>query len=344
MGNTGMLLHTFLEEKQQTPLEAGAGLTAILSQIAQAGKIISHTMRQAGLGSTLGGTGNINVHGEAVKKMDIYANNAFKKSFESASQIVAMITEEDEKPVIFSENLSSGQYIVYLDPLDGSSNIDVNGPVGSIFSIHKLEAPATNSLSTGKQKNEGEINASLLRKGVDQISAGYILYSSSTMLVYSSGKGVHGFTLDPDREEFLLSDENIKIPKRGKTYSVNQGNYQKWFSPTKRYIDHLLEHAPDDGRPYSSRYIGALIADVHRTLLNGGIYLYPGEVEKPEGKIRLLYESAPMSYIVEQAGGKGSTGMERILNIQPTAIHQRTPILIGSYNDVSLAEEFMRNE
>ncbi|MBQ27708.1 MAG: class 1 fructose-bisphosphatase [Nitrospiraceae bacterium] len=332
MNNIGTPLTLFLREGQQGHPEATNEFTILLSQISLAGKMISREMSRAGLANVLGVTGDINVHGEVVKKMDVYANNAFKQAFQHGAQVIAMVTEEDENPVVFQENQSSGRYVVYLDPLDGSSNIDVNGSVGSIFSIHRLNDVA--SLPT---------NPDLLKKGIDQAAAGYILYGSSTMLVYSCGKGVHGFTLDPASGEFLLSHENMKIPSRGHTYSVNEGNYQKWPAPTQRYIDHLHKPIPDDGRPYSSRYIGALVADVHRTLLTGGIYLYPGEAKNPEGKIRLLYESSPMGYVVEQAGGKASTGTKRILDIQPTTIHQRTPIFIGSYDDVSLAETFMRD-
>ncbi len=333
MGNIGTPLTRFLLEEQQGRGEATGDFTVLLSQIGRAGKMISREMSRAGLANVLGVTGDVNVQGEVVKKMDIYANDAFKQAFQHGAQVIAMVTEEDEDPIAFPENQPSGKYIVYLDPLDGSSNIDVNGPVGSIFSIHRVNDGASRPT-----------NADLLRKGIDQAAAGYILYGSSTMLVYSCGKGVHGFTLDPGIEEFLLSHESIRIPTRGKTYSVNEGNYQKWPSSTQRYIDHLREKAPDDGRPYSSRYIGALVADVHRTLLTWGIYLYPGEAEKPEGKIRLLYESAPMGYVIEQAGGSASTGTDRILDIQPTAIHQRTPIFVGSRDDVSLAETFMRGE
>ena len=333
MGNIGIPLTRFLLEEQQDHPEATDEFTMLLSQISHAGKMISLEMSRAGLVNLLGVTGNVNVQGEVVKKMDIYANDVFKQAFQNGAQVIAMVTEEDEDPFAFPENQPSGRYIVYLDPLDGSSNIDVNAPVGSIFSIHRVNNGASQPTNTA-----------LLRKGINQSAAGYILYGSSTMLVYSCGKGVHGFTLDPDIGEFLLSHENMKIPTRGNVYSVNEGNYQKWPSPTQRFVDHLHEHAPDDGRPYSSRYIGALVADVHRTLLTGGIYLYPGEADKPEGKIRLLYESSPMAYIVEQAGGSASTGTERILDIQPTAIHQRTPIFIGSRDDVSLAETFMRDE
>ena len=333
MGNIGTPLTRFLLEEQQGHPGATGEFTILLSQISLAGKMISREMSRAGLANVLGVTGDVNVQGEVVKKMDVYANNAFKQAFRHGAQVIAMVTEEDEDPIAFPENQPSGRYIVYLDPLDGSSNIDVNGSVGSIFSIHRVNDEASPTT-----------NADLLRKGIDQAAAGYILYGSSTMLVYSCGKGVHGFTLDPGIGEFLLSHENMKIPPRGNVYSVNEGNYQKWPSSTQRYIDHLREYVPDDGRPYSSRYIGALVADVHRTLLTGGIYLYPGEAEKPEGKIRLLYESAPMGYIVEQAGGRASTGTERILDIQPTTIHQRTPIFIGSREDVTRAEEFVRGK
>ena len=344
MSTIGTPLTRFLLKEQQGHPKATGEFTILLSQIGLAGKMISREMSRAGLANVLGVTGDVNVQGEVVKKMDVYANNAFKQAFRHGAQVIAMVTEEDEDPVAFQENQPSGRYIVYLDPLDGSSNIDVNGSVGSIFSIHRTATETTEFVNRVTGETTELVRTELLKKGTDQAAAGYILYGSSTMLVYSCGNGVHGFTLDPGIGEFLLSHENMKIPMRGKTYSVNEGNYQKWPTSTQRYINHLRENAPDDGRPYSSRYIGALVADIHRTLLTGGIYCYPGEVKKPEGKIRLLYESAPMGYIIEQAGGKASTGAVRILNIQPTAIHQRTPIFIGSHDDVSLAEAFMRNE
>ena len=332
MGHIGTPLTRFLLEEQQSYPDATGEFTMLLSQISLAGKMIARTMSRAGLANALGTTGDVNIQGEGVTKMDVYANNAFKQAFRHGSQVIAMVTEEDEEPVAFPENQPLARYIVYLDPLDGSSNIDVNGSVGSIFSIHRMHNDHTPT------------NANLLNKGINQAAAGYILYGSSTMLVYSCGKGVHGFTLDPGIGEFLLSHRDITIPHRGTTYSVNEGNYQQWPSSIRRYIDHLRDSPPHDGQPYTSRYTGTLVADVHRTLLTGGIYLYPSETKKPGGKIRLLYESAPMGYVVEHAGGKASTGTERILDIQPTALHQRTPLVIGSRDDVSLAETFIRNE
>ena len=344
MADIGTPLTRFLFDEQQGHPEATGDFTILLSQIALAGKMISHELSRAGLADLLGTTADINVQGEIVKKMDIYSNNAFKQAFQHGAQVIAMVTEEDEDPVVFPENHPAGKYIVYLDPLDGSSNIDVNGPVGSIFSIHRTTIETTEIVERVTGKATEVIRAELLKKGTDQAAAGYVLYGSSTMLVYSCGKGVHGFTLDPGIGDFLLSHENMTIPSRGTTYSVNEGNYHKWTSSTQRYIDHVKQHAPEDGRPYSARYTGGFVPDFHRTLLIGGLYLYPGETQKPEGKIRLLYESAPLAYLVEQAGGKASTGKERILDIQPTAIHQRTPIVIGSHDDVSLAETFAKED
>jgi fructose-1,6-bisphosphatase I len=234
-----------------------------------------------------------------------------------------------EKPVIVSKPGQHAPYMVLFDPLDGSSNTDVNMPLGSIFSI-VTHQPA--------DRLPGERD--LLRKGTDQLAAGFLLFGPSTMFVVATGKGVHGFTLDPALGEYLLSHEGMTIPTRGKIYAVNEGNYQKWPDGTKRYFDHLKMDDKATGRPYSGRYSGCLVADVHRILLNGGIYLYPAEAKKPEGKLRLLYEANPLALIVEQAGGRASTGTKRILDVHPERLHQRVPLLIGSRDDVQEAEAF----
>jgi len=293
------------------------------------GKLLSRDLRLAGLLDVLGTSGDTNVQGEAVKKLDQIANETCVQVFQRSDVVCALASEEMEKPVIVSKPEQQAPYMVLFDPLDGSSNTDVNMPLGSIFSIVTHQPP---------DRPPGERD--LLQKGTDQLAAGYLLFGPSTMFVVATGKGVHGFTLDPGLGEYLLSHENMTIPARGKIYAANEGNYQKWPEGTKRYFDHLKADDKATGRPYSGRYSGCLVADVHRILLNGGIYLYPAEAKKPEGKLRLLYEANPLALIVEQAGGSASTGTKRILDVQPERLHQRVPLLIGSRDDVREAEAF----
>jgi fructose-1,6-bisphosphatase I len=293
--------------------------------------MIAQDLRRAGLINILGVTGETNVQGEAVKKLDEIANDTFLKVFQSSGLVCALASEEMEKPVSLPENWPHGKYMLLFDPLDGSSNTDVNMPLGTIFSVHRYE---------GEDGLPSE--SELLRKGSEQVAAGYVMYGSSTMLVFTAGQGVHGFTLDPGIGEYVLSHENIRVPARGKVYAANDGNYQKWPTGTRRLMDYLKGQDKVTGRPYSARYSGCLAADVHRILLGGGIYLYPGEKDKPEGKLRLLYEANPLAMVVEQAGGRASTGTQDILGIKPTAIHQRVPLIIGSRDDVTVAEEFIQ--
>jgi fructose-1,6-bisphosphatase I len=295
--------------------------------------MVSNDLRRAGLINILGMTGETNVQGEAVKKLDEIANETFIKVFQFSGLVCALASEEMEKPVKLPENWPLGKYMLLFDPLDGSSNTDVNMPLGTIFSVLRYEG-------TGGLPSDAE----LVRKGTEQVAAGYLMYGSSTMLVFTSGKGVNGFTLDPGIGEYLLTHENIRIPPRGKVYGVNEGNYHKWPAGTQRYIDYLKQSDKATGRPYSSRYSGCLTADVHRILLGGGIYLYPGETDKPEGKLRLLYEANPLAMVVEQAGGKAGTGTMRILDVEPKVLHQRVPLLIGSAEDVGLAEAFIQGK
>jgi len=238
-----------------------------------------------------------------------------------------MASEESEGIIPIPDGGKRGRYVLMFDPLDGSSNIDVNASIGTIFSIHR-------KITTGI---DGVLE-DCLQVGTEQLAAGYFIYGSSTMMVYTTGHGVNGFTLDPSLGEFLLSHENIKIPKRGKIYSINEGNVNQWDAGTRRYVDHVKSDQKSDGRPYSLRYIGSLVADFHRNLLKGGIFLYPG----PKGKLRLLYEAAPLAMVVEQAGGNASTGSQRILDIVPESLHQRVPLIIGSTEDVRLYEKFCR--
>jgi fructose-1,6-bisphosphatase I len=319
--------------KQQGPSGADYEFSAFLSRIGLVGKIISREIGRAGLADILGLTGTVNVQGEAVKKLDQFANDTFVRVFQESGLVCLLASEELEKPLEFVEKGSGGKYVLLIDPLDGSSNIDVNGTLGSIFSVYLARDP-----------RHPDPSSDILRKGAEQIAAGYVIYGPSTVLVYTSGNGVHGFTLDPEIGEFLLSHQDIRIPPRGKTYSVNQGNYHDWTPETQRYIDYLLEKDPKDGRPYSLRYVGTLVADFHRTLLDGGIFLYPASKKSPEGKLRLLYEAFPMAMVVERAGGKATRGDGRILEIQPSKLHQRVPLMIGSPQDVELASEFLQGK
>src|SRR5262245_60048010 len=305
----------------------------LLSHIGLVGKLLARDLRLAGLLNLLGTTGQKNVQGETVKKLDEIANDTFVKVFHQSGVTCALASEEMEKPIMMSSPREQAPYMVLFDPLDGSSNTDVNMPLGSIFSV--VTRPFA-----GQPPDERD----LLRKGRDQVAAGYLLFGSSTIFVFTAGHGVHGFTLDPGLGEYLLSHEHMKIPARGKTYAANEGNYMKWPEGMKRYFDHLKVEDKATGRPYSGRYSGCLVADVHRMLLNGGIYLSPAEVKKREGKLRLIYEANPLALVVEQAGGQASTGTKRILDVEPEKLHQRVPLLIGSRDDVREAEGFLQGQ
>ncbi|MBI3610234.1 MAG: class 1 fructose-bisphosphatase [Nitrospirae bacterium] len=322
--------HILLEQRAH-PAATGE-LSTLLAQIGLAAKIVARAVSRAGLVDILGVTDEINVHGEEIKRLDEYANQTFINVFGHSGLVCTLVSEEMEKPRHLPENCAQGKYILFFDPLDGSSNIDVNGPIGTIFSIHHR--------MSGHQH---ETPKEWLRVGTDQVAAGYVVYGPGTILVYTAGAGVHGFTLDPTIGEFLLSHENIRIPARGKTYSINEGNSALWQPQTRTFVDYLKEPDAGTGRPYSSRYVGALVADFHRTLLHGGIFLYPGDIKKPQGKLRLLYEAAPLAFVVEQAGGRAGTGTERIMDIRPTDLHQRVPLLIGSSEDVAMAEAFAQS-
>lgn len=322
-----------IEEERKIP-EATGQLSDLLSDIALACKVISLEVNRAGLIDILGLTGNVNVQGEEVKKLDEYANAVLTYSMKLGGHACAVCSEEEEEfiPIDteYGHERFENKYICHFDPLDGSSNIDANISIGTIFSIYKrvsLRGPGTIE--------------DVLQQGIHQIAAGYCVYGSSTIFVYTAGKGVHGFTLDPSAGEFISSHENITIPKKAKTYSANEGNYIKWCDGMKKYIDYLKEEDKETGRPYSSRYVGSLVADFHRNLLYGGIFIYPADKKSKVGKLRLMYEANPLAMIVEQAGGRASTGKERILEIKPTALHQRTPLVIGSEEDVKMAEKFM---
>ena len=334
MGQFPLTLGRFIAQKQAAQPGATGEFSSLLAQVGLAGKLIAQDLRRAGLiNNILGTTGQVNVQGETVKKLDEIANETFLKVFDQSGIVCALASEEIEKPVLFPEHWPQAKYMLLFDPLDGSSNTDCNMPLGAIFSVVKAA-----------HKTRMPTDGDLVRKGTDQVAAGYLLYGPSTMLVYTVGQGVYGFTLEPGIGEYILSNEQICIPARGKIYGTNEGNYHKWTTGTKKYVDYLKLPDKATGRPYSGRYSGCLVADVHRILLDGGIYLYPGELERPEGKLRLLYEANPLAWVVEQAGGRASTGTMRILDVEPKELHQRVPLIIGSANDVQDAEEFIQDK
>ena len=331
MGPFPVTLTRYIIEKQAAHPGATGEFSTLMTQIGLVGKLIAQDLRRAGLINVLGVTGETNIHGEAVKKLDKLANETFIKVFQYSGLVCALASEEMDRPVHLPENWPHGKYMLLFDPLDGSSNTDVNMPLGTVFSILRYDGK-------GGLPSEPE----LIRRGTQQVAAGYIMYGSSTMLVFTAGQGVHGFTLDPGVGEYVLSHESIEIPPRGKVYAANEGNYHKWPAGIRQFVDHLKGHDKATGRPYSSRYSGCMVADVHRILLGGGIYLYPGETDKPEGKLRLLYEANPLAMVMEKAGGRASTGTMRILEVEPKGLHQRVPLIIGSREEVSLAEEFVQ--
>lgn len=306
-------------------------MAPILAQVGLVGKVVARSLRRAGLLDLLGATGAVNVQGETVKKLDEFSNATFVEAFRELPSVAALASEEMERPVCFDGRGVAARYLVVVDPLDGSSNTDSNMPLGAVVSVLQRE-----------RNDRAPEPEEFLQRGTRQVAAAYLVYGSSTLLVYTVGQGVHGFTLDPDIGEYVLSHDNLRVPRQGKVYAANEGNYHKWTAGMRQYVDSLKVADKPTGRPYSTRYSGCLVADVHRILLGGGIYLYPGEQDKPEGKLRLLYEANPLGFIVEQAGGKASTGMGRILEAEPKTLHQRVPLLIGSRCDVETAEEFIQ--
>ena len=330
----GINLTRHIYEKQREHPEATGELTGILNQIALAAKIVSREVNKAGLVEILGYTGESNIHGDEVRKLDIFANEVFLAAFDHCGHFCIVASEEMEEPFEIPERFKTGHYSIAIDPLDGSSNIDANVSIGTIFAVHRKIS----------EEPRGSVE-DLLQPGRDLVAAGYVVYGSSTMLVMSTGDGVHGFTLDPSVGEFLRSHPNIRIPNDGHIYSCNEGNYPYWSEGVRRFVDYLKEKDPPTGRPFSSRYVGSMVADIHRTILYGGIFMYPEDNKKgkPAGKLRLLYECAPMAFLVEQAGGAATTGRQRILDIQPAELHQRVPIFIGSTKCVREAERFIKH-
>jgi fructose-1,6-bisphosphatase I len=327
----GVTLTRHLLMQQQASPGATGEFSLLMSQIAVAVKTIAHDLTRAGIVDILGSTGDTNVQGEMTQKLDRIANDAFLEAFEYGQLVSELVSEELAQPEPILGNTGQGKYVIFVDPLDGSSNIDVNVTIGSIFSVHRRPAGAGANLVK-----------ELRLLGSQQVAAGYALYGPSTLLIYTTGHGVNCFTLDPRIREFMLTYENIRIPSKGNIYSINEGRRNEWNPPTRAYIDYVQQSDKATGRPYSARYVGSLVADFHRTLMKGGIFLYPADPKNKEGKLRLMYECAPMAMIMEQAGCRASNGTQRILDIAPTALHQRVPILIGSPEDVALAESFYK--
>ncbi|WP_027710816.1 class 1 fructose-bisphosphatase [Dickeya chrysanthemi] len=327
-------LGEFIVEKQHDFSHATGELTALLSAIKLGAKIIHRDINKAGLVDILGTSGVSNVQGEVQMKLDLYANEKLKAALKARGEVAGIASEEEDEIVIFDgERAENAKYVVLMDPLDGSSNIDVNVSVGTIFSIYRRITPL------GMPVREEDF----LQPGHKQVAAGYIVYGSSTMLVYTTGHGVHAFTYDPSLGVFCLSHERVRFPEKGNMYSINEGNYIKFPLGVKKYIKYCQEQDEATQRPYTTRYIGSLVADFHRNLLKGGIYLYPSTASYPEGKLRLLYECNPMAFLAEQAGGKASDGKNRILDITPQKLHQRAPFFVGNTSMVEDLEGFLRD-
>lgn len=327
-------LGEYIVKNQAEYPNASGELTSLLSSIRRAAKVVNREINRAGLVTDIigGSNGSHNVQGEAQQKLDVFANDMFKAALEARGEVCGIASEEEDHYVAFNnEQQSNAKYIVLMDPLDGSSNIDVNVSVGTIFSIYRR-------LSEPGQPVTME---DFLQPGVNQIAAGYVVYGSSTMLVYTTGNGVHGFTYDPSLGSFCLSHENIRIPEQGVIYSINEGNYIKFPEGVKKYLKFCQEQDETTNRPYTSRYIGSLVSDFHRNMLKGGIYIYPSGTNAPDGKLRLLYECNPLAFMAEQAGGLATDGFRRIMEIKPTELHQRTPYFVGSKRMVEKAGELM---
>ncbi|WP_386687216.1 MULTISPECIES: class 1 fructose-bisphosphatase [unclassified Lonepinella] len=326
-------LDAFIIEKQAEYPNAKGALSGILSSIRLVAKVIHRDINRAGLtNDILGYAGNQNVQGESQMKLDVIANDTFKRALMAREDVAGFASEEEDNFIAFdTERGRNARYIILTDPLDGSSNIDVNVSVGTIFSIYRRVSPVGTPVTL----------EDFMQPGNQQVASGYVVYGSSTMLVYTTGNGVNGFTYDPTLGEFCLSHENFQMPHHGKIYSINEGQYLKFPMGVKKYIKYCQEEDATTQRPYTSRYIGSLVSDFHRNMLKGGIYIYPSATNYPDGKLRLLYEGNPMAFLAEQAGGLASDGYQRILDIQPSELHQRVPLFVGSKAMVEKAQEFM---
>lgn len=325
---TGTTLSQHVAEEERQRRDATGDLSSLLEPLALAGKILAREVEQAALAGKLGLAGDQNATGDMQKKLDVISNEIVMDAFSGCSLVAGMASEELSEPVVMSTS-EEARYLLCTDPLDGSSNTDVNAPLGTIFGILR-------------RSRQGELSGEeFLQQGSEQVCAGYVLYGTSTVLVYTVGSGVHGFTLDRGVGEFMLSHEDIRCPDRGAVYSANVGRHKAWEPGVRKYLDHVTDQDKASGRPHSLRYTGALVADLHRCLLDGGVYFYPGDPGSPDGKLRLLYECAPLACVAEQAGGAASTGRGRLLDVTPESIHQRTPIAVGSAENVALYERFM---
>lgn len=315
--------------------QATGELAGLLRDIGLAAKRVNVEVNKAGLVDILGDAGTINVQGEEVKKLDVYANNQFMGVLSHGISCAGIGSEELDDIVVFNDDVSNNsKYVCLFDPLDGSSNIDVNVSIGTIFSVYRRVS------ELGKPATIGDF----LQPGNKQVAAGYIIYGSSTMFVYATRRGVNGFTLDPSIGEFTMSHPDIKCPENGKIYSVNHGNFFQYDENVRKYINVCQNKNKSNGGPYTQRYIGSMVADVHRNLIKGGLFMYPGTIDKPKGKLRLLYECNPFAYIVERAGGTATNGSMRILDVQPTELHQRTPLFIGSKNMMAELESCLNEK
>ena len=327
-------LNEFIIRRQANIPYAKGELSNLLHHIGIAAKVVHKKVNKAGLVDVLGEVGAINVQGETQQKLDVFADMQFTAALQNSGECCGIASEENQEIITFDDELSlDGKYIVCMDPLDGSSNIDVNVSIGTIFSIYRRISP----------RGEKAQLVDFLQEGNKQIAAGYIIYGSSTMLVYTTGIGVNGFTLDTGIGEFCLSHPNIKTPENGKIYSLNEGNYNKFPDGVKKYIKYCQEEDSETNRPFSARYIGSLVADFHRNLLKGGVFIYPETATAPNGKLRLLYECNPMAFIAEQADGKATNGDIRIMDIKPETLHQRVPLYTGSKKMVENAQGFLAN-
>lgn len=327
-----MTLTRHIYEGEKKVPGATGELSALLHELSLAAKVISLEVNKAGLADILGFTGDSNVHGEKVKKLDMYAHDMLFKAMDHGGHLCAMASEEEEDIIHIPDHHKKGKYVLLFDPLDGSSNIDANVSIGTIFSIYRRITPNDGSPGTLED---------CLQPGDKQVAAGYIVYGSSTIFVYTAGNGVYGFTLDPAFGEFLLSHDNIKIPEKASIYSINEGNYKYWRPGLKSYIKYIQDADNRGRKPYTSRYIGSMVADIHRNLLYGGIFIYPADNLNPNGKLRLMYECNPMAFIIEQAGGRAIDGAQRIMAIKPKDLHERVPIYIGSKDAVDKVESFL---
>ena len=332
MSNKNQTLGEFIIENQHSFKYSSGELSSLLNSIRLAAKVVNHEVNKAGLVDITGAAGDTNIQGEDQQKLDVYANDKFIQTLTKRNIVCGIASEEEDSFITINSQDENHQnkYVVLIDPLDGSSNIDVNVSVGTIFSIYRRVTP----VGTPVQLED------FLQKGSEQVAAGYIVYGTSTMLVYTTGHGVNGFTLNPAIGSYYLSHPNMTFPEDGNIYSVNEGNYQDFPLGIKKYIKYCQEEEAE--RPYTSRYIGSLVSDFHRNMIKGGIYLYPKGSRNPNGKLRLLYECNPIAFIAEQANGKSSDGYTRTMDVQPTELHQRVPFVCGSKNMVDKVEEFMR--